>query len=105
MAKKQIIIILKKYISILKQEGINIDKAFLYGSYAKETETKESDIDLLIVSKQFDKNDDYLIGKIWALTKKINSKIEPYIIGLDRFKTDDTSPLIQLVKKEGLEIA
>lgn len=105
MAKKQIIELLKRYISLLKSEGIVIEKAYLYGSYANETATNESDIDLLIVSKLFDDENDYLFGKIWALTKKINSKIEPYIVGFERFTKDDVSPLLQLVKKDGLEIA
>lgn len=81
-----------------------IDKAFLYGSYSKDTETENSDIDLLIVSKGFDMTDDLLIGKIWYLTNKINTKIEPYVISTKRFNSDESSQLIQLVKQEGIEI-
>ena len=50
-------------------------------------------------------NDDYLTGKIWSLTKKVNSKIEPYLVGKVRFDNNDNSPLIDLVKRTGLEIA
>ena len=47
---------------------------------------------------------DYLAGKIWSLTSKVNSKIEPFLIGRTRFYSNDNSPLIDLVKKTGLEI-
>ena len=104
MDKKAIIILVKQYLNLLSKEGIMIDKAFLYGSYAKDIATAKSDIDLLLVSNNFDDSNDMLVGKIWYLTKKISSKIEPYIISSLRFNSDETSPLIQIVKNEGLEI-
>ena len=104
MAGKSVINILQDYLSLLQSEGIKIEKAFLYGSYLNDTESSESDIDLMVVSQQFDNADDLLIGKVWALTKKVNSRIEPFIVGIKKFETDDVSPIIQIVKKEGLEI-
>ena len=103
MTKNEVIEILRKYIYLLRAEGISVDKAFLYGSYLSNTATNDSDIDLTIVME--DENDDYLAGKIWSLTKKVNSKIEPYLVGQDRFYNNDNSPLIDLVKSTGLEIA
>ncbi len=105
MAEEAIVKTVERYIQLLQNEGIIIEKAYLYGSYANESETEESDIDLMLISSQFNKTDDNLFGKIWSLTRKINSKIEPYIIGTGKFETDDISPIIQIVKKEGLEIA
>ncbi|HUI33766.1 MAG: nucleotidyltransferase domain-containing protein [Dysgonamonadaceae bacterium] len=102
MAKKEIVEMLKKYIFVLRSEGIIIDKAYLYGSYLSNTATDESDIDVMIV---VEKEDDYLTGKIWSLTKKVNSKIEPYLVGKLRFNNNEDSPLIDLVKRTGLEIA
>jgi predicted nucleotidyltransferase len=102
MAKREIVEILKKYIIVLRSEGITIDKAYLYGSYLSNTATDESDIDIMIVTE---KEDDYLTGKIWSLTRKVNSKIEPYLVGKRRFFNNENSPLIDLVKRTGLEIA
>ena len=104
MSQKQVIEILKKYIHILYNEGIPIEKAFLYGSYAKDEASPESDIDVMIVSKIFEKNDDKLIGKTWRLTTKVDSRIEPFIVGTKRFKTDEYSPLLEIVRQEGIEI-
>ena len=101
MAKSEIVEILKKYIFVLRSEGITINKAYLYGSYLSNTASADSDIDILIVT---DYEDDNLSGKIWSLTRKVNSKIEPYLVG-KRFYENEVSPLIDLVKRTGLEIA
>jgi len=102
MAKREIVEILKKYIFILRSEGITIDKAYLYGSYLSNTAINDSDIDIMIVTEY---EDDYQTGKIWSLTRKVNSKIEPYLVGKRRFNNNEDSPLIDLVKRTGLEIA
>lgn len=103
MDKVEVIEVLRTYINLLRAEGILVDKAFLYESYLTNTETKESDIDLLIVTENA--NDDYLVGKIWNLTKRVNSRIEPFLVGTNRFYSNDNSPLVDLVKRTGLEIA
>jgi predicted nucleotidyltransferase len=103
MAKNEVVEILKSFIFLLQAEGISVEKAYFYGSYLSGLATSDSDIDILIVTKNG--NDDYLAGKIWQLTSKINTRIEPYIVGSDRFNSNDNSPLIDLIKQTGLEIA
>ena len=101
MAQREIIEILKKYILILRSEGIVIDKAYLYGSCLINAANEESDIDVMLIT---DSDDDYTAGKIWSLTKRVNSKIEPFLVSKTRFYQDVESPLIDLVKNTGLEI-
>ncbi len=101
MSKREVIELLKRYIFLLRSEGINVDKAFLYGSYLSNTANDESDIDIMIVTEN---EDDYLTGKIWSLTRKINTKIEPYLVDKARFYENVNSPLIDLVKNTGIEI-
>ncbi len=105
MVKKSVIELIKKYLHILEMEGLLIDKAFLYGSYVRNEEDENSDIDLLLVSSKIDASDDNEIGKLWALTRKVSSRIEPYLVSSYKFQNDDISPIIQLVKQEGIEIA
>jgi len=50
MVKKEIGHILKE---LLEQRGIVIDKIVIFGSYAKGKEKEDSDIDIIIVSKDF----------------------------------------------------
>lgn len=104
MAKEEVIDKLKKYLSILEDNGVQISKAFLFGSYLHNEATEDSDIDVMVVSPQFDVRNDQLIGMSWSLTRKIDSRIEPYLVGLNRFLTDDVSPILEVVKQEGLEI-
>lgn len=104
MVNKKIITLLKKYISLLKMEGISVERAFLFGSYSTGLATDNSDIDILIVTNNQDADDDLIIGKIWKLTRKINTKIEPFLIGYDRFIGGNNSPLIDLVREKGIEI-
>ena len=103
MAKNEVIAILKTYIYLLRAEGISVDRAFLYGSYLTNSATTDSDIDLMIVTENG--NDDFLAGKIWNLTKKVNSKIEPFLVSTNRFYNSNNSPLIDLVRRTGLEIS
>lgn len=103
MVKREAIIdILKRYISLLKEEGVMVNKAYLYGSYLTGTASDESDIDIMIVTEM--ESDDYLAGKIWKLTRNVNARIEPFLIGMNRFNNSDESPLVELVRKTGLEI-
>lgn len=104
MAKGEIIELLKRYIILLNAEGISVNRAFLFGSYSNDTATHSSDIDVLIVSDNYDETDDLAIGKAWKLTRQINSKIEPYLIGIKKFMDDSSSPLVSMVKTNGIEI-
>ena len=82
MANRETIRILKQYIELLRNEGVLVHKAFLYGSYLNDNWSEDSDIDLLIVSDNGIEENDSLSGKIWSLTKRINSRIEPFLVGI-----------------------
>jgi predicted nucleotidyltransferase len=104
MVDTKVIDIVKKYLSILSQEGVIISKAYLYGSQVHGTATEESDIDLMLVSPLFDENTDKYAPVLWLSTRKASYKIEPIAVGQKRFQTDDKSPLIETVRQEGIEI-
>ncbi len=102
MLKVEIIKLLHSYITLLRKEGVAVNKAYLFGSGLSDSISADSDIDLLIVTDI--ENDDEQTGKIWYLTKKISTRIEPYLVGKNRFYSDNESPLIDLVKQSGIEI-
>lgn len=58
-----------EYINALKKE-IPVERAVLYGSYAKGNAKKDSDIDLAIISSTFGKNPQedgkYLLRMLWG---------------------------------------
>ena len=104
MLQKDAINILRRYINNLNTAGIVINKAYLFGSYARNQATDDSDIDVLLVSEAFDTDDDIILSKPWSPKYRIDYRIEPIAIGLQRFTTDDTSLIIEVIRNEGLEI-
>lgn len=67
----------KKFVVQLKNDGVKVDSAFLFGSHAKGTSHKDSDIDVCVVSSTFGK--DYLDEMVDLRMKalKIDIHIEP----------------------------
>lgn len=104
MADEQIITAIKNYIYLLNDEGFGINRAFLYGSYASGKNSESSDIDLMLLSESLDEKDNQKKSRAWILTKKIDSRIEPYLVNINRFDKDENSPLFEIVRREGLEI-
>ena len=49
----RIIETVRMLIDALEKEGVSVDEAYLFGSYARGDYLKSSDIDLVIVSKSF----------------------------------------------------
>lgn len=105
MVTSEVIEILKKYLILLNAEGISVYKAYLFGSYSNGKATDASDIDVMIVSDNYDETDDIASGKIWKLTRRVNTKIEPFLIGKNKFNDDSSSSLVSMIKTEGIEIA
>jgi uncharacterized protein len=104
MLQTDVINIVRQYVNNLKNDGLLIYKAYLFGSYARNQATENSDIDVLLVSEAFDTDDDIVLSKPWSPKYRFDYRIEPVAIGLQRFVSDDSSLILELVKNEGLEI-
>ena len=104
MPQEKIIRLIQKYVALLNDEGLSVRKAFLFGSYASGLATRDSDIDVMIVSDKYDGTDDRAAGKMWQLTKRVHTGIEPFLIGMDKFMNDESSPLISSIKQNGIEV-
>ena len=81
----------------------NVAAIILFGSYAKGTENEDSDIDIAVISSDF--NDIIEDGaKLIGLTWKIDTRIEPHPI-----KTEDyekvSNPFIKEVMNTGIKVA
>jgi len=70
--------IISDYIEAIKQQGIKIEKYYLFGSHARGTADENSDIDLIVISSDFSQMPDWerweILGKAVA---KIMEPIEP----------------------------
>lgn len=69
--------ILKKYIRTIENNGINVKKVILFGSYAKGTARDYSDIDVCIVSDNLGRDYFDEMVKLSKLAISIDARIEP----------------------------
>lgn len=93
-----------KFRQLVEQEGTPVERLILFGSYARGAASKESDIDLCIISSKFGKDP---IGELQFLlkkTRKIDSRIEPIPVSPQEYR-EVASPLIVEIKKFGREIS
>ncbi len=104
MADAEVIDVVKRYMAALTKQGIHLRHAYLYGSYARGEATAHSDIDVMLVSDYFDTDDIYSFAKPWRIAAEVDYRLEPVSVVSERFDTDESSPLIAIVKQEGLEI-
>jgi uncharacterized protein len=94
---------IKAFLEKLKEIGVSVETAYLFGSYASGRETEWSDIDIAVISS--DISEDRLEERI-RLTKissNIDSRIEPVPFRPDTFVDED--PLVWEIKKEGILIS
>jgi predicted nucleotidyltransferase len=89
----------KKFITYLQNQGIKIDSAYLFGSFAKGTEHKWSDIDVAVISSDFS-DDRFEEGvRLMILSHDIDNRIEPVPFNPETFIDED--PLAWEIKKTG----
>jgi predicted nucleotidyltransferase len=102
MVERKILKLLSRYVDHLKNNGIHLEDAFLYGSYCTGNHKTSSDIDVLLVLSEADASSDALSGKIWRLSKEFDEKIEPLIIGIEKFHQDEVSPVLINIRREAV---
>jgi predicted nucleotidyltransferase len=92
--------ILDKFIDESKKAQIKIDQLILFGSYAKGTQTKDSDIDIAVVSENFTGNRFLDNRKLAKARINTNFDIETH-----PFKTKDfthDNPFVEEIENTGI---
>jgi predicted nucleotidyltransferase len=98
----RIVEIIQKFIQEAKSDNVNIEQAILFGSYAKGKQNKYSDIDLAVISDDFEGNrfkDKSRLAKA-KLRTSIDLEIHP-------FKTQDftiDNLFVKEILKEGIRL-
>ena len=84
------------------QKKYRIDNAYLYGSFAKGTSNKWSDIDIAIISSDF--SDDLFEDRLslMRLASTIDDRIEPRPFKKEFFNRND--PLADEIQKNGIRL-
>ena len=102
MVDKAIVETVAAYLGVLEKHDLTVSFAVVYGSYLHGKPERWSDIDILVVSPQFD--DAYSRSKIdvlWKVAAKIDSRIEPVPCGCKQWEEDDVSVIIEVARREG----
>jgi len=97
MVEKEITDLIKRFINELRKENIFVKKVFLFGSYARGTQRKDSDIDIAIIIDQKDK-------KIspWKYAARVDTRLAPIALWESEMKKDYI-PIIWEIKN-GLDV-
>lgn len=95
--------VVRRYLQALKDGGIPVQEALVFGSHAKGTAHAESDIDVAVVSNRFghDPHDERV--RLMKLGRDISMAIEPHPFHPDDLN-DRWSSLAQEVKKYGIRL-
>ena len=99
MVQENVLNIAKEYAAAVRQV-LNTTSIFLYGSHAKGTATKDSDIDIAVVVDKI--SGDYLdtMSTLWKLTRYVDHDIEPVLLT----EADDASGFLQTVQRTGVAV-
>ena len=99
--KESIELIAKQYTELVK-DHININEAYLFGSYAKGIYLEDSDIDIAIIGNDFSGDCIEDTFKLMKLRRKIDNRIEPHPFNNKDF--DISNPFVQEILKNGIKI-
>jgi len=96
---------IRQYLAVLPTVGIHASKAVLFGSFAKGRADQDSDIDVVIIAPEFDKESDFeSIKSLWETTLLADNRIEPIPCGEREWESGDGRPIIEIARREGVMI-
>ena len=102
MLEQSVLISVRNYLSAVKEAGIPVSFAVVFGSQAKGTWNEWSDIDLLVVSPHFDEMTGRAdLNLLWRLAAAVDSRIEPIPCGLYQWENDNFSAIVEVARREG----
>ncbi len=90
------------YVRILRDDNLPIDSVILFGSYAKGTQHRWSDIDVCIVSPDFTDAFDALQYLWRKRSERYGSRVEP--VGFHPRDFKDETSLVHEIKKTGIRV-
>ena len=99
MDKREVVEKLSAYKTLVSNH-FEIEKMFLFGSYAKGLQKDDSDIDVAIVVNAI--NQDFFVYAplLWKLRRQVDDRIEPVLID----KNHDESGFLKEIMASGIEI-
>jgi predicted nucleotidyltransferase len=102
MVARTVVEAVQFYLRVVRESGIPVSFGVVYGSQARGTARADSDIDLLVVSPHFDGKKDFdEVNKLWRLTSRTDSRVEPIPVGEREWVEDDSRAIVEIARREG----
>jgi predicted nucleotidyltransferase len=102
MLEQSVLMSVRNYLAVLNSKGITIERAVVFGSRVRGQANDWSDIDLLVISPQFDgMKDRNAVNLLWRVAARTDSRIEPIPCGSRQWRDDDSSAIIEIARREG----
>jgi predicted nucleotidyltransferase len=79
---------------------MQIEKAYLFGSFAKGNPRKDSDIDIALVVNNWVGGYEDTIVPVWGLCESVDLRIEPHIVDVD----EDYADFLSEIQRTGVEL-
>ena len=93
--------IVKKYVNHLKVNKYNVQKAYVFGSYANGRFHEDSDIDLALVLNNLS-NSFLMQIELMKLCRKFDTRIEPH--PFDEADFNESNPFANEILSKGIQV-
>jgi predicted nucleotidyltransferase len=96
----------RNYIHSLRKRGVEVRFVVVFGSHTTGRSHELSDIDVVVVSPQYDAGVRFEDAAVlWETAAKTDSRIEPVPCGEKQWAEDDSSALLEIARTEGETVA
>ena len=93
--------VVKKYLQVLAEHDLDIEKVYIFGSYAKGNFREESDIDVAVVMKNLE-NSFTMQVHLMNLRNNLDTRIEPHPFDAEDFEAGN--PFVTEILRTGIPI-
>jgi predicted nucleotidyltransferase len=102
MVDRAVLNSVRDYLNRLSRKGLDISFGVVFGSQTTGEADYWSDIDVVVVSPQFDGEiTRESINNLWRVAARTDSRIEPIPCGERQWKEDTTNVIIEIARKKG----
>lgn len=92
----------KAYLTAVSNAGIPIECGVIFGSHACGTATSFSDIDVLVISPDFDGIiPRETLNTLWRIAARTDCRIEPIPCGQKQWKNDHSNEILEAARAIG----
>jgi uncharacterized protein len=93
---------IRKFLKLVSDHGVVVRFGVVFGSQITGNTDRWSDIDLLVISPQFDgQRDRSDVDLLWRLAAQIDNRIEPIPCGEIQWREDTSSAIVEIARREG----